>query len=41
MNALTLETDTVSEVTIIGPGAGAEQAGQGVFADLVSVARAV
>ena len=39
MNALTLETDTVREVTIIGPGAGPEQAGQGMFADLVAVAR--
>lgn len=40
MNALAVETDTVREVTIIGPGAGREQAGQGVFADLVAVARA-
>jgi len=40
MNALTLQTDTVREVTIIGPGAGPEQAGQGMFADLVAVAKA-
>ena len=40
MNALTIQTDTVREVTIIGPGAGPEQAGQGVFADLVAFARA-
>jgi homoserine dehydrogenase len=40
MNALTIETDTVREITIIGPGAGPEQAGQGMFADLVSVLRA-
>ncbi len=40
MNALTIQTDTVREVTIIGPGAGPEQAGQGIFADLVAVARA-
>ena len=40
MNGLTLQTDTVSEVTVIGPGAGPEQAGQGIFADLVSVAQA-
>jgi homoserine dehydrogenase len=40
MNALTIETDTVREITIIGPGAGPEQAGQGIFADLVSVMRA-
>lgn len=39
MNALTVETDTVREVTIMGPGAGPEQAGQGLFADLVAVAR--
>src|SRR5262245_58328558 len=37
MNGLIIETDTVREITIIGPGAGAEQAGQGAFADLVSV----
>jgi homoserine dehydrogenase len=40
LNGLTIETDTVREITIIGPGAGREQAGQGVFADLVSVLRA-
>jgi homoserine dehydrogenase len=39
MNGLTIETDTVREVTIIGLGAGPEQAGQGAFADLVSVLR--
>jgi homoserine dehydrogenase len=39
MNALTVETDTVREVTIMGPGAGPEQAGQGLFSDLVAVAR--
>jgi len=39
MNALTVETDTVRKVTIIGPGAGPEQAGQGLFFDLVAVAR--
>lgn len=38
-NALTIDTDTVRGVTIIGPGAGPEQAGQGVFADLVSCLR--
>ena len=40
MNALAIETDTVREVMITGPGAGPEQAGQGMFADLVHVARA-
>jgi homoserine dehydrogenase len=39
MNALTIQPDTVREVTIIGPGAGPEQAGQGVFADLVAIAQ--
>jgi homoserine dehydrogenase len=40
MNALTVQTDTVREVSIIGPGAGPEQAGQGMFADLVALANA-
>lgn len=39
MNALTIATDTVREVTVIGPGAGPEQAGQGMFADLAAIAR--
>jgi homoserine dehydrogenase len=39
MNALTIQTDTVREVTIIGPGAGPEQTGQGVFADSVAIAQ--
>jgi homoserine dehydrogenase len=39
MNALMLETDTVRELIIAGPGAGPEQAGQGIFADFVAVAR--
>ena len=39
MNALIIETDTVREITLIEPGAGPEQAGQGIFADLVSVMR--
>jgi homoserine dehydrogenase len=37
-NALAVQTDTVREVLIVGPGAGPEQAGQGMFADLVAVA---
>jgi len=40
LNALIIETDTVRSVTIVGPGAGPEQAGQGMFADLVALARA-
>jgi homoserine dehydrogenase len=39
MNALTIETDTVRDVTVIGPGAGPEQAGQGMFADFVALTR--
>ena len=39
LNAITIQTDIVREVTIVGPGAGREQAGQGVFADLLAVAR--
>jgi hypothetical protein len=33
--------ELVREVTIIGPGAGPEQAGQGMFADLAAVARSL
>ena len=39
MNALAIETDTVDEVIVIGPGAGPSQAGQGMFADLAALAR--
>ena len=41
MNALVIRTDPVREVAIVGPGAGPEQAGQGMFADLVAVAATV
>lgn len=41
MNAITFQTDTLSEVTIIGPGAGRLQTGQGLLSDLISVARLV
>lgn len=40
MNAIAIETDTVSPILVTGPGAGPEQAGQGIFADLVHVTRA-
>jgi homoserine dehydrogenase len=40
MNALAIETDTVGEVIVIGPGAGPSQAGQGMFADLAALTRA-
>jgi homoserine dehydrogenase len=39
MNAITIQTDTLSEVTIIGPGAGRVQTGQGLLADLIAVAK--
>jgi homoserine dehydrogenase len=37
MNAITFQTDTLSEVTVIGPGAGKLQTGQGLLADLIAV----
>jgi homoserine dehydrogenase len=39
LNAITFQTDTLSEVTIIGPGAGSVQTGQGLLADLIAIAR--
>ncbi len=39
MNALTFQTDTLSQVTIVGPGAGRLQTGQGLLADLIAVSR--
>lgn len=41
MNALTFETDTLSQVTIVGPGAGRLQTGQGLLADLIAVSRTI
>jgi homoserine dehydrogenase len=38
MNAITLHTDTLSEVTVIGPGAGRLQTGQGLLADIIALA---
>ncbi len=38
-NAVVCRADPIGEVTIIGPGAGPELAGQGVFSDLIAVAR--
>ncbi len=38
MNAITFQTDTLSEVTIIGPGAGRLQTGQGLLSDLLAIA---
>lgn len=39
MNALTIQADTLSEVTIIGPGAGRLQTGQGLLADVLACVR--
>lgn len=39
MNAITFQTDTLSEVTVIGPGAGRLQTGQGLLADLIAIAK--
>jgi len=38
LNALTIQTDSLSEVTIIGPGAGRLQTGQGLLADIIACA---
>jgi homoserine dehydrogenase len=39
LNAIAIQTDTPQEVTVIGPGAGRFQAGQGMLADLIAIAR--
>ena len=39
MNAITLQTDTLSSVTIIGPGAGRIETGQGLLSDLIAIAK--
>ncbi len=39
MNAITFQTDTLSEVTVSGPGAGRLQTGQGLLADLLAIAK--
>jgi homoserine dehydrogenase len=41
VNVLACQAGPVGEVTIIGPGAGPELAGQGVLSDLIAVARAL
>ena len=38
-NAVVYRAEPIGEVTIIGPGAGPRLAGQGVFSDLIAVAR--
>jgi homoserine dehydrogenase len=39
LNAIVIQTDTPAEVTVIGPGAGRFQAGQGMLADLIAIAK--
>jgi homoserine dehydrogenase len=39
LNAITIQTDTPQEVSVIGPGAGRFQAGQGMLADLIAIAK--
>lgn len=38
-NAVVFRADPIGQVTIAGPGAGPELAGQGVFSDVIAVAR--
>jgi homoserine dehydrogenase len=38
-NAIACRLDPIGDVTVIGPGAGTALAGQGVFSDLIAVAR--
>jgi homoserine dehydrogenase len=40
LNAIAIQTDTPAEVMVIGPGAGRFQAGQGMLADLIAIAKA-
>ena len=39
LNAITIHSDTLQEVTVIGPGAGRLQTGQGLLADLLAIAK--
>jgi homoserine dehydrogenase len=39
MNAITFYTDTLSSVTISGPGAGRLETGQGLLADLIAISK--
>jgi homoserine dehydrogenase len=40
LNAIAIQTDTEASVMVIGPGAGRFQAGQGMLADLIAIAKA-
>ena len=39
LNGITIQTDTEASVTVIGPGAGRFQAGQGMLTDLIAIAK--
>ena len=39
LNAITVQADTLSEVTIIGPGAGRIETAQGLLADVLACVR--
>jgi homoserine dehydrogenase len=39
INAIAIQSDTLPEVTVIGPGAGRLQTGQGLLSDLIAIAR--
>ncbi len=39
MNAITISSDSLAEVTLIGPGAGRLVTGQGLLADLIAIAQ--
>jgi homoserine dehydrogenase len=41
LNAIHIQTDTEASVTVIGPGAGHFQAGQGMLTDLIAIAKAL
>ena len=41
LNAIVVQTDTQASVTVIGPGAGRFQAGQGVLSDLIAIAKSL
>ena len=38
-NAVIFQASPVGEITVIGPGAGPQLAGQGVLSDIIAVAR--
>jgi homoserine dehydrogenase len=41
LNAIDIHTDTPAAVMVIGPGAGRFQAGPGMLADLIAIAKAL